>query len=240
MADQQDLERVRAFRKSIKPTTSLDWERSDKYHNSFLIPKDEILDAAVRNSTEQGLPDIAVSRAQGKFLHLLAKSIGAKKILEVGTLGGYSTIWFARALPADGKLISLELSPHNGKVALENLKAAGVDNKVTIVIGRAAESLTKLGSEEPFDLVFIDADKASNSIYFSEAKRLLRKGGIIIVDNIVWNGYPADPEYTDTSGDAEGIRTLLKAIQGDEEVDATTIATVGERGYDGFLYAIKK
>jgi len=221
-----------------QPASTQEWERSDKYHNSFLIPKDDILDAVVKNNVEQGLPDIAVTKAQGKFLHLLAKSIGAKKILEVGTLGGYSTIWLARALPADGKLITLELSPHYAKIALENLKAAGVDNQVTIVIGPAAESITKLSPEEPYDLVFIDADKPSIPIYFSEAKRLVRKGGVIIVDNVVRSGLVADPEYTDEK--VEGVRRLLKAIEGDEEIEATTISTVGDKGYDGFIYAIKK
>jgi len=220
------------------PEDILKWERSDSYHNSFLIPKDDILDAVVKNNVEQGLPNIAVAKAQGKFLHLLAKSIGAKKILEVGTLGGYSTIWLARALPTDGELTTLELDPHHAKVALENLKAAGVDNKVTIVIGPAAESITKLSPEVPYDLAFIDADKPNNPIYFFEAKRLVRKGGVIIVDNVVRSGHVSMPECTDEK--IEGVRRLLEAIEGDEEIDATTIATVGDKGYDGFIYAIKK
>jgi len=223
---------------SIQSTSIEDWERSDRYHNSFLIPKDDVLDAVLKNNTEQGLPNIGVSEAQGKYLSLLAKSIGAKRILEVGTLGGYSTIWLARALPADGKLVTLELSSHHAKTALDNVKMAGVDTQVTIIIGPAAESLAQLGPEDPFDLVFIDADKPSNVIYFREAKRLLRKGGVIIVDNVVRFGRVADPEYTDNN--VEGVRALLKAIQGDEEVEATTIGTVGEKGYDGFIYAIKK
>jgi len=231
-------EAVENLRRTIKPTTIEDWKRSDEYHNSFLIPKDDVLDAVVINNIEQGLPEIAVSKAQGKFLSLLAKSIGAKKILEIGTLGGYSTIWLARALPNDGKLITLELFPRNAKIAQDNLKTAGVDDKVTITIGPAVESLAQLGSEEPFDLVFIDADKSSNTIYFSEAKRLVRKGGVIIVDNVVWFGRVAMPEHTDET--VEGVRRLLRAIQGDEEVEATTLSTVGERDYDGFIYAIKK
>jgi len=237
MASQQDINSAE-FRRSVKSTSIQDWERSDQYHNSFLIPQDDILDAVVKNNTEKGLPDIAVSKALGKFLSLLAKSIGAKRILEVGTLGGYSTIWLARALPADGKVVTLELSPHHAKTAQENVKTAGVDNQVEIIIGPAAESLAQMGPKDPFDLVFIDADKPSNAIYFSEAKRLLRKGGVIIVDNVVRFGRVAEPEYTDSS--IEGVRTLLKAIEGDEEVDATTIATVGEKGHDGFIYAIKK
>jgi len=218
--------------------TNWEWERSDEYHNSFLIPKDDILDNVGKNSVDKGLPDIAVSKAQGRLLNLLAKSIGAKKILEVGTLGGYSSIWLARSLPTGGKLTTLELSPHFAEVALENVKAAGLDDKVTILIGPAVESLAKLTPEEPYDLVFIDADKPNNPTYFSEAKRLVRKGGIIIVDNVVRSGQVADPDYTDVR--AEGVRSLLKAVKGDEEVEATTIATVGEKGYDGFMFAIKK
>jgi len=222
----------------MKPTSIEDWKRSDEFHNSFLIPKDDALDAVVKNSAEKGLRDIAVSKAQGKYLNLVAKSIRAKNILEVGTLGGYSTIWLARALPIDGKLITLELSPHHAKVASENLKIAGVDNQVTIILGSAAESIVQLHPEVPFDLVFIDADKESNTIYFAEAKRLLRKGGIIIVDNVVQAGHVADLEFTLSR--AEGVRKLLKAIESDDEVEATTIATVGDKGYDGFLYAVKK
>jgi len=238
-ADQLSYETLQAdWWNFLKHTTIKDWERSEQYHNTFLIPKDDVLDAVVKNSKEQGLLNIAVAKAQGKFLNLLAKSIGAKKILEIGTLGGYSTIWLARALPVDGKIITLELYPDNAKVALENLKLAGVNNQVSIVIGPAAESLAQLHPEEPFDLVFIDADKRSNALYFAEAKRLVRKGGVIIVDNVVWLGRVAEAEYTDEN--IEGTRSLLKAIQSDEEIEATTISTVGERNYDGFLYAIKK
>ncbi|KAF8152997.1 O-methyltransferase-domain-containing protein [Crassisporium funariophilum] len=227
-----------ASRQTHKPTTLEDWERSDLYHNSFLINNDHSLDAAVKNSKDQGLPDIAVSAAQGKFLNLLAKSISAKRILEVGTLGGYSTIWLAQAVPDDGEIVTLELSEHHAKIAHENLKVAGLDNKVTIITGPAAESLAKISSEPPFDLVFIDADKPSNVIYFQEAKRLVRKGGVIIVDNVVRYGRVADPSYTDEN--VEGVRNLLKAMHGDDEVDGTTIGTVGEKGYDGFIYAIRK
>ncbi|KAF8065054.1 O-methyltransferase-domain-containing protein [Lyophyllum atratum] len=214
-----------------------DWARSDAYHNSFLLEKDNILEATHANSIANGLPNIAVSPAQGKFLKLLASSIGAKRILEVGTLGGYSTIWLARALPEDGKLVTLELEQKHAKVALENVINAGLSHKVEVIVGPAVESLARIPSEPPFDLVFIDADKPSNARYFTEAKRLVRERGVIIVDNVVRYGKVADPSYSDPN--IEGVRDLLKAIQGDREVDATTIGTTGEKGYDGFLYAVR-
>ncbi|KAG6809821.1 hypothetical protein H0H92_014604 [Tricholoma furcatifolium] len=225
-----------------KPTgpytvSSTEWARSDKYHNSFLHEKDPILDAALANSTANGLPEIAVSATQGKLLKLVAQSINAKRILEVGTLGGYSTIWLGRALPEDGKLITLELEEKHARVARENLANAGLASKVEVIVGNAVVSIENLHPEVPFDLVFIDADKPSNTAYFTAAKRLVRKGGVIIVDNVVRRGRVADPEATDEN--LEGVRTLLKAIEGDKEVDATTIGTVGEKGYDGFLYAIR-
>ncbi|KAF5384388.1 hypothetical protein D9615_003398 [Tricholomella constricta] len=225
-------------RQPFVPTTLEDWARSDEYHNSFLLEVDDVLDTALVNSTAKGLPDIAVSAAQGKFLKLLASSTAAKRILEVGTLGGYSTIWLGRALPEGGKLITLELDSKHAEVAQENLARAGLSSKVEVILGPAIESLAKLQPEPPFDLVFIDADKPSNTQYFIEAKRLVRKGGVIIVDNVVRNGSVSDPALSDPS--LEGVRELLKAIQGDKEVDATTIGTTGEKGYDGFLYAIRR
>ncbi|CAA7266268.1 unnamed protein product [Cyclocybe aegerita] len=225
-------------RRAPHPTTIEDWTRSDVYHNSFLLPKDDTLEEALKNNKEQGLPDIGVSAAQGKLLNLLAKSINAKRVLEVGTLGGYSTIWFAKALPADGKIVTFEIDEGHAKIASQNLEAAGLAEKVSIVVGAAAQELPKLQPEEPFDLAFIDADKPSNLIYFQESKRLLRKGGVIIVDNVVRNGRVSDPNVSNE--DIEGVRALLKAIQSDEEIEATTISTVGEKGYDGFLYALRK
>ncbi|KAK0498815.1 O-methyltransferase family 3 protein [Armillaria luteobubalina] len=216
-----------------KPATSFaDWGRSDKYHNSYLIQKDDSLEANIKNSVAKGLPDIAVSAAQGQFLNLLAKTIGAKRILEVGTLGGYSTTWLAKALPEGGELVTFELEELHAQVATENLTKSGVVSKVKIVVGPASESLAK------FDLAFIDADKASILQYFTEAKHLVRPGGIIIVDNVVRNGLVADPSYSDESVD--GVRKLLAALPNDEGVEAITMGTVGEKGYDGFLYAIRK
>ncbi|KAF7367167.1 tRNA threonylcarbamoyladenosine dehydratase [Mycena sanguinolenta] len=211
-------------RQQPKATGPEDWKRSDQYHNSFLHSPDPILDAVLKHSTDSGLPEIAVSAAQGKFLSLLASSIGAKKILEVGTLGGYgliislySTIWLARALPADGELITLEYNEKHAK---------------------GTTRWSRCTPDTPFDLIFIDADKPSNVNYFTEAKRLVRKGGVIIVDNVVRFGRVADPEYSDAN--VEGVRALLRALKDDADVAATTIATVGDKGYDGFVYAIRK
>ncbi|PBK61257.1 O-methyltransferase [Armillaria solidipes] len=224
--------------KTLPPTTLVDWDRSDNYHNSHLLQKDQTLDFTLQNSEANGLPAIAVSPAQGKFLSLLAKSIGAKRILEVGTLGGYSAIHLARALPDDGKLVTLELDKHHAKIATENITKAGVASKVNVIIGPALASLQKMASEPKFDFVFIDADKANLLNYLIESKRLVRKGGVIIVDNVVQNGRVGNP--ADTSDFAAGVRKLLSALKDDNEVEATTIGTAGEKGYDGFLYAIRK
>ncbi|KAH7911889.1 O-methyltransferase [Hygrophoropsis aurantiaca] len=222
---------------SSKDAKLPDWIRSDEYHNSFLIRTDEGLAHARQHSTKQGLPDIAVSAAQGKLLKLLAQSISAKSILEVGTLGGYSTIWLAQALPDDGRLVTLELSQRNAEVAQANINHAGLASKVELIVGNAAETIINLHPEQLFDLAFIDADKQNNKLYFTEAKRLVRKGGVIIVDNVVRGGQVADPAVNEER--VEGVRSLLRELKNDSEVDATTIGTVGEKGYDGFLYAVK-
>jgi len=222
---------------SFKPSGIEDWTRSDVYHNSFLLPHDEGFVAANRNSDANGLPEIAVSAAQGKFLSLLARSIGAKRILEVGTLGGFSAIWFAKALPDDGKLVTLEISEKHASVARENINNAGYGDKVEIILGSATETIKNLKPDVPFDLAFIDADKVSNKLYFIEAKKVLRKGGLIVVDNVVRNGRVSDPAERDEN--SEGVRELLKYIQNDKEVDATTVGMAGEKGYDGMLFAYK-
>ncbi|CAF0828468.1 unnamed protein product [Adineta ricciae] len=215
-----------------------DWTRSDIYHNSFLIPPDATLDSALKLSEQNGLPPYAVSAAQAKFLYLLAKSIQAHRILEVGTLGGYSTIWFAKALPPDGEIITCEISEHYAKVAQQNIDHAGLTSRVKIVLGPAIDTLSRLHSDETFDLAFIDADKQSNVDYFIQAKRLVRNQGVIIVDNVVRSGRVADPIQSDPSVD--GVRRLLQYIHNDSTVEATTMGTVGEKGYDGFLFAINK
>ncbi|KAJ7787268.1 O-methyltransferase [Mycena olivaceomarginata] len=176
-------------------------------------------------------------RLRGNSLNLLASSIGAKKILEVGTLGGYSTIWLARALPADGEAYHTRIY---AKVAEENIDRAGLSNQVKIIVGLVHESMLKMHPNTPFDLIFIDADKPGNLNYFPEAKRLsvLLHFSNLIVDNVVRYGRVADPEYTDAN--VEGVRTLLKAEKGDKDVEATTISTVRDKGYNGFMYAIRK
>ncbi|PBK66450.1 S-adenosyl-L-methionine-dependent methyltransferase [Armillaria solidipes] len=227
-------------------TTYTDWARSDRYHRSFLMPKDDVLHAALQNSDAHGLrTEISVNAALGKFLNLLARSIGAKRILEIGTLAGYSTISLARALPKDGKVISLELHELNAKVASENIALAGLTSQVEIIVGPALETLAKFPTEPKFDLIFIDADKPPMTEYFAEAKRLIKQGGVIILDNVVLNGDVAKEHLPDTLSDydkekVKGIRRLLASIKGDNEVDATTISTADEKGYDGFMYVIRK
>ncbi|KAJ7921370.1 O-methyltransferase [Mycena leptocephala] len=215
------------------------WTRSDEYHNSFLIKEDPILESVQTNSKEKGIEyDIAVSPALGKFLNLVLLSIDAKRVLEVGSLAGYSAIWMARALPEDGEVVTLELEPLHAQVLEENVKNAGLSSKVKVIVGPAHASMQEMHPETPFDLVFIDADKQNNTNYFIEAKRLVRSRGIIIVDNVGRKGSPVDPTNTDPR--VEGVRKLLRYIKDDAEVEATTIHTVGEKGFDGFLYAIRK
>ncbi len=209
------------------------WTEVDAYLEDRLIAEDEALSGAIRESAAAGLPAIAVSAAHGKLLHLLALSIGARRILEIGTLGGYSAIWMARALPDDGRLVTLEIDPRNAEVASRNLKRAGVNQKVEIKIGPAISQLPALHG--PFDLAFIDADKESNADYFDHAVRLSRKGGLIVVDNVVRNG-----AVIDAGGNAQvqGVRRMMDAISKDKRVSATAVQTVGTKGYDGFLIAV--
>ncbi|KAF7986081.1 hypothetical protein HWV62_41485 [Athelia sp. TMB] len=215
------------------PTSVVDWTRTDAYHNSFLIQHDAALEAARVHSAEQGLPAIAVSPAQGKFLKLVAQSIGAKRVIEIGVLGGYSTIWLGQAVGDDGVVVGFELKEKHAKVARENIARAGLEKTVKVVVGPAIDGLKALEAQPPFDLVYIDADSKSNLEYFIEAKRLLRKGGIIFLDNAVINGFVSKLDFEDE--ETVGVRRLLHALQEDKELDATTISTVGERGYDGFF-----
>lgn len=209
------------------------WSDVDAYIEDRLVAEDAALSAAIRESAAAGLPAIAVSAAHGKLLHLLALSIGAKRILEVGTLGGYSAIWMARALPADGQLVSLEIDPRNAEVASRNILRAGLGEKVEIKVGPAISQLTSL--QGPFDLSFIDADKESNADYFYHAVRLSRRGAVIVVDNVVRNG-----AVIDAGGNAQvqGVRRMMDAINRDTRVAATVVQTVGYKGYDGFLIAV--
>ncbi|KAK7033574.1 hypothetical protein VNI00_012798 [Paramarasmius palmivorus] len=224
---------------NVFPASTL--QREDNYHQSFLIKPDPALEHAVKHSRENGLPDIALSILQGKFVHILAKALGAKRILEVGTLGGYSAIWLSRALPADGELVTLEVDAKHAKIARENLDYAGADvsSRVKIIVGAAADTLPTLTTDPaPFDIAFIDADKSAIVTYFTEAKRLLRSGGVIIIDNMVYQGKVSDLSVTDST--RVNTRELLQVLKDDEEVEATTIGTAGVKGFDGFLFARKK
>ncbi|MER6300470.1 O-methyltransferase [Kitasatospora sp. NPDC001539] len=222
---------------STPPTQQSTWDAVDAYFCEQLVGHDPALEAATAAADAAGLPRIAVAPNQGKLLHLLALTQGARRILEVGTLGGYSTIWLARALPADGTLISLELDPRHAEVARGNLARAGLDKVAEVRQGRAADSLAALveQGEEPFDLVFIDADKPSNPEYFRRALQLTRPGSLIIVDNVVRGGAIADADSTDPA--IVATRALHELIAAEPRVTATSVQTVGSKGYDGFTLA---
>src|SRR5262245_49570384 len=210
------------------------WAAVDDYFDGALTPADPALSAALQASAAGALPDIQVTAAQGKQLQLLARAIRARRILEVGTLGGYSTIWLARALPLDGELITLEVDPHHADVALRNLANAGLTNRVEVRVGPALETLPDLTG--PFDFVFIDADKPNNAGYFAHALRLSRPGALIVVGNVVRDGAVVDA----STGDAgvQGTRRLVEAVAAEPRVAATAIQTVGAKGYDGYLLAV--
>lgn len=214
------------------------WAAVDRYITDLLVPGDPGLDGALAASRAAGLPEISVSPNLGKLLHLLARVQGARSILEVGTLGGYSAIWLARALPPDGRLISLELEPRHADVARANLERAGLAELVTVRVGRAADSLSQLVAEGagPFDLVFIDADKQSGADYFRRALELSRPGSLIVVDNVVRGGGVIDEASPDPA--IQGTRRLNQAMAAEPRVSATEVQTVGSKGYDGFALAL--
>lgn len=209
------------------------WRDVDAYIVDLVVGKDPALRHALQASKEAGLPHIAVSAAQGKMLHLMARSIGAKRILEVGTLGGYSAIWLARALPDGGKLVTLEIDPKHADVARANIASAGLSSKAEVRTGAALDLLPKV--EGPIDFSFIDADKENNAAYFEHALRLSRPGALIIVDNVVRDGAVIDP-----NGNAmvQGVRELFDRVASEKRVSATAIQTVGDKGYDGYLMAV--
>ncbi|MEV8389894.1 MULTISPECIES: O-methyltransferase [unclassified Streptomyces] len=213
------------------------WNAVDRYFTDQLAPADEALSAALAASDAAGLPAIAVAPNQGKLLQLLARLQGARTVLEIGTLGGYSTIWLARALPEDGKLISLEYDPRHAEVARANLAHAGLDKIAEVRTGPALETLPVLAAEDagPFDLVFIDADKGNNPHYVEWALKLTRPGSVIIVDNVVRNGAVADPDSTDAS--VQGTRRAIELMAEHPRLSATAVQTVGSKGYDGFALA---
>jgi predicted O-methyltransferase YrrM len=215
--------------------TQENWTAVDDYITSQLIAADAALDATQRAAADAGLPAISVSAAQGKFLHLLAKIAGAARILEIGTLAGYSTIWLARALPPGGRLVSLEFDPKHADVARANIARANLSSVVDIRVGRAIDSLPALAGE-PFDFVFIDADKPSTPDYFDWALKLTRKGGLIVVDNVVRGGKVVDASGQDK--DVEGMRGFHARLAKDTRASGTVIQTVGTKGYDGFALIV--
>jgi predicted O-methyltransferase YrrM len=214
------------------------WTAVDRYIANTLISPDPVLETALQTSAEAGLPSISVAPNQGKLLQLLATMQGARNILEIGTLGGYSTIWLARALPADGKLVTLEAEPLHAKIARKNIARAGLEKIVEIRPGQARDILKQLVAEKrgPFDFIFIDADKESYADYFSWSLKLSRRGTCIIADNVVRNGAVIDPADADPR--VQGVRRFNELLAAEPRVTATTIQTVGSKGYDGFTLAI--
>lgn len=209
------------------------WNAVDLFFNDRLIGHDAVLDKVQASCTAAGLPSISVAANQGRLLNLLASLVGARRILEIGTLGGYSAIWMARALPADGRLLSLEIDAKHAEVARANLALAGLADRVEVRLGKAIDLLPAVTG--PFDLVFIDADKPSNPDYFAWAMRLVRPGSVIVVDNVVRGGTVADASSSDPT--VLGVRRLVELVAAERRVAATAIQTVGSKGYDGLLIA---
>jgi predicted O-methyltransferase YrrM len=214
------------------------WTAVDRYVADLLVPADPALEGALEAIAAAGLPPMSVSPVEGRLLLLLARIQGARRILEIGTLGGYSTIWLARALPPDGRLVTLEVEPAHAAVARANVARAGLADLVEVRLGPALETLPQLADENrgPFDLAFIDADKEHNPEYFAWALELSRPGGLIVVDNVVRGGAVVDPASPDPS--VQGVRRLYELIAADARVSATAIQTVGSKGYDGFAIAL--
>ena len=212
------------------------WSSVEEYFESRLLPSDPALEAALEAGVAAGLPQIQVSGSQGKLLHLLALAHGSRRILEVGTLGGYSTLWLARALPSDGRLVTLELEPRHAEVARGNFVRAGLAERIELHVGPALTTLTRLREEQaaPFDFVFIDADKPNNLGYVQAALDMSRVGGLIVVDNVVRKGAVVANQRDAAS---EGVRRMTDWISQEPRLSATVIQTVGDKGYDGFLLA---
>jgi predicted O-methyltransferase YrrM len=214
------------------------WTEVDAYLTEMLVPPDAALDGALRASDAAGLPAISVTPAQGKLLYVLAKLQGARSILEIGTLGGYSTIWLARALPPDGRVVTLEVESSHADVARENIARAELDDVVEVRVGHALDTLPQIASEGagPFDLIFIDADKPNIPEYFAWALSLSRRGSLIIVDNVIREGAITDAGSDDPS--VQGARRMFELLAAEPRVSATSIQTVGSKGYDGFVFAL--
>ena len=216
------------------------WTAVDQYINDQLVPSDPVLDAALDACTAAELPAISVTPSLGKLLQLLARLVDAKNILEIGTLGGYSTIWLARALPAGGRVITLEADAKHAKVACKNIARAGLADVVELREGKALDTLPELAAEglEAFELIFIDADKSNNPHYFDWALRLSHKGTLIIVDNVVRGGAVIEADSTDPN--IQGVRRLFEILAAEPRVVSTALQTVGSKGYDGFVIALVK
>ena len=214
------------------------WTAVDHYLTGLLEPSDSVLEAALNASTAAGLPPINVSPVQGRLLQLLARIQGARNILEIGTLGGYSTIWLARALPAGGTLITLEFDPKHAEIARANFGRAGLAGVVELRVGLALDILPKLAAEGrgPFDFIFIDADKQSTADYFAWALKLSRRGSVIFVDNVVRKGAVTDEANADPR--VHGMRRFFETLAAEKRVSATVVQTVGCKGYDGFALAL--
>ena len=208
------------------------WTAVDHYFDALFIEDDPILEEILAESDAAGLPAINVAANQGKLLMLLAQIQGAKTILEIGTLAGYSTIWLARALPQDGKLITLEYDEHHAEIAKKNIARAGLSDKVTVIQGDARETLPTLTDHAPFDFIFIDADKPNNPFYYEWSVKLSRSGTVIFADNVVRDGEVANPDSSDEK--VIGTQGMSELIGADERVEATAIQTVGAKSYDGF------
>lgn len=239
------LPRIRRLVSVAQPRLRIAWTMSEQLWTAFdnfvvdhLIPDDAALSAAIERSEAAGLPAIQVSPCFGKAMHLMVRAMGASRILEIGTLGGYSTIWLARALGAGGRLISLEASPRHAEVARANVARAGLDGVVEIRVGAALNTLPAIESEQlgPFDFFFIDADKENIPEYFDWAVRLSRAGSLIVVDNVVREGAVLDAESQDTA--VRGVRRFMDQLGDDDRVSATVLQTVGSKKYDGFALAV--
>jgi predicted O-methyltransferase YrrM len=213
------------------------WTSVDRYLNDTLIPPDPALDAALKANAAANLPAIDVSPSQGKLLQLLAETQRAHRILEIGTLGGYSTICLARALPPGGKLITLELDPHHAEVALANIAHAGLAHAVELRLGPALDSLNQLHAEhaDPFDLIFLDANKDGYPLYLTAALKLARPGTLILADNVIRDGDVVN--HTSTDANTQGVRRFLELLAADPRISSAAIQTVGSKGYDGFAIA---
>jgi predicted O-methyltransferase YrrM len=214
------------------------WTEVDRYFGDLLIPADEAAEAFVAANHQAGLPPIDVTNLQGKFLEFLVRLSGARRVLELGTLGGYSTLWMARALPSDGHLVTLELDPHHAEVARANLQHAGLLDRIEMRVGPALETLAALHQQagDPFDLIFIDADKQNLPAYLEWALKLSRIGSVIVADNVVREGKVVDPASRDRA--VVGVRQFTEVLAAEPRLSATVLQTVGVKGYDGFALAL--